>query len=122
MNDPDHTEHTQGLTSFSQAIKTPHAIYCSGQLPADAQGNIIEGTMGEKTAAVLKALSAVLTEGGSSLEKIVKAQIFLTDMNDFAEMNVEYEKWIKHKPARSCVAVKQLPKGVNIEIECVALP
>lgn len=78
--------------------------------------------MGEKTAAVLKALSAVLTEGGSSLSKIVKAQIFLTDMKDFAEMNAEYEKWITHKPARSCVAVKQLPKGVNIEIECVALP
>ncbi|KAF8847378.1 Endoribonuclease L-PSP [Acephala macrosclerotiorum] len=107
---------------YSQAIKTKHAIYCSGQLPADAQGNIVQGTMGEKTAAVLKALSAVLAEGGSSLDKIVKAQIFLTDMSDFAEMNAEYEKWIKHNPARSCVAVKQLPKGVNIEIECVALP
>lgn len=78
--------------------------------------------MAKKTAAVLKALSAVLIEGGSSLDKIVKAQIFLTDMGDFAEMNAEYEKWIKHKPARSCVAVKQLPKGANIEIECVALP
>ncbi len=110
------------LTNFSQAIKTPHAIYCSGQLPADAQGNIVDGTVAERTAAVLKALSAVLTESGSSLARIVKAQIFLTDMNDFAEMNAEYEKWIKHKPARSCVAVKQLPKGVNIEIECVALP
>ncbi|KUJ08388.1 YjgF-like protein [Mollisia scopiformis] len=107
---------------YSQAIKTPHAIYCSGQLPADAEGNLVEGSMGEKTAAVLKALSAVLAEGGSSLDKIVKAQIFLTDMADFAEMNVEYEKWIKHKAARSCVAVKQLPRGVNIEIECVALP
>jgi 2-iminobutanoate/2-iminopropanoate deaminase len=106
----------------SQAIKTPHAIYCSGQLPADAEGNIVEGTIGERTQACLKALSAVLTEAGSSLDKIVKAQIFLTDMKDFVEMNAEYEKWIKHKPARSCVAVKQLPKGVDIEIECVALP
>jgi 2-iminobutanoate/2-iminopropanoate deaminase len=78
--------------------------------------------MGDRTQACLKALSAVLTEAGSSLNKIVKAQIFLTDMKDFAEMNAEYEKWIKHKPARSCVAVKQLPKGVDIEIECVALP
>jgi reactive intermediate/imine deaminase len=78
--------------------------------------------MGQRTGACLKALSAVLTQAGSSLDKIVKAQIFLTDMNDFAEMNAEYEKWIKHKPARSCVAVKQLPKGVDIEIECVALP
>jgi 2-iminobutanoate/2-iminopropanoate deaminase len=78
--------------------------------------------MGQRTEACLKALSAVLDEAGSSLDKIAKAQIFLTDMKDFAEMNSEYEKWIKHKPARSCVAVKQLPKGVDIEIECVALP
>ncbi|KAK6583776.1 hypothetical protein PZA11_003506 [Diplocarpon coronariae] len=107
---------------YSQAIKTPHAIYCSGQLPADAQGNIVKGTMAERTAAVLRALSAVLEEAGSSLDKVVKTQIFLTDMRDFAEMNVEYEKWITHKPARSCVAVYQLPKGADIEIECVALP
>jgi reactive intermediate/imine deaminase len=78
--------------------------------------------MSQRTEACIKALSAVLTEAGSSLDKIVKAQIFLTDMKDFAEMNVEYEKWIKHKPARSCVAVRQLPKGVDIEIECIALP
>ncbi len=56
------------------------------------------------------------------MDKIVKVQIFLTDMKDFAEMNNEYGKWIRHKPARSCVAVKQLPKGVDIEIECIALP
>jgi 2-iminobutanoate/2-iminopropanoate deaminase len=78
--------------------------------------------MGERTAACLKALSAVLTEARSSLDKVVKVQVFLTDMKDFAEMNAEYEKWIMHKPARSCVAVKELPKGVDVEIECVALP
>ena len=78
--------------------------------------------MGEKTAACIKALSAILGEAGSSLERIVKVQIFLTDMKDFAEMNAEYEKWITHRPARSCIAVKELPKGSNVEIECVALP
>jgi len=78
--------------------------------------------MGEKTGACLKALSAILDEAGSSLDKIVKVQIFLTDMKNFAEMNKEYERWIKHRPARSCVAVKQLPKDVDVEIECVALP
>ena len=122
MNIKQHVTCFQTDVSQSQAIKTPHAIYCSGQLPADAQGNIVEGSVGEKTQACLKALSAILSEAGSSLERIVKAQIFLTDMKDFVEMNAEYEKWIRHKPARSCVAVKQLPKGVNIEIECVALP
>jgi hypothetical protein len=78
--------------------------------------------MQEKTKACLSALSAVLMKAGSRLERIVKVQIFLTDMSDFAEMNKEYETWIKHSPARSCVAVKELPKGVNIEIECIALP
>ncbi|KAE9373337.1 hypothetical protein N431DRAFT_465632 [Stipitochalara longipes BDJ] len=116
------TDRSAAVGPYSQAIKTPHAIYCSGQIPADSQGNIIEGTMGQRTEACINALSAVLTEAGSSLDKIVKAQIFLTDMKDFAEMNAEYEKLIRHKPARSCVAVKQLPKGVDIEIECIALP
>lgn len=78
--------------------------------------------MREKTEAVLRNLQEVLVTAKSSLSKIVKVQVFLTDMNDFAEMNEEYEKWITHKPARSCVAVKELPKGVNIEIECIALP
>lgn len=78
--------------------------------------------MSSKTAACIKGLSGVLDEAGSSLDKIVKVQIFLTDMRDFAEMNAEYEKWITHKPARSCVAVKELPRGVAVEIDCVALP
>lgn len=91
-------------------------------MPADSQGNLVEGSTAEKTRACLEALDAILTEAGSGLDRIVKIQIFLTDMADFADMNKEYEKLIKHKPARSCVAVKQLPKNVNIEIECVALP
>jgi enamine deaminase RidA (YjgF/YER057c/UK114 family) len=78
--------------------------------------------MGERTQACIKALSAVLTEAGSSLDRIVKAQVFLTNVKDFKEMNAEYEKWIKHKPARTCVVVTGLPKGVNIEIDCTALP
>lgn len=91
-------------------------------MPADAEGNIVDGSTAAKTRACITALQAILTDAGSGLDRIVKVQIFLTDMADFAEMNGEYEKWITHKPARSCVAVKQLPKGVNIEIECVALP
>jgi len=113
---------TRAKALQSQAIKTPTAIYCSGQLPADLRGNLVEGSIREKTKACIKALSAILEEADSSLDRIVKVQIFLTDMNDFAEMNEEYSQWIKHSPARSCVAVKSLPKGVNVEIECVALP
>ncbi|KAI0164941.1 endoribonuclease L-PSP [Xylariaceae sp. FL1272] len=107
---------------YSHAVKTPTAIYCSGSIPMDSAGNLVEGTITEKTAQVFKNLKAVLTEAGSSLDKVVKVNIFLADMGDFAEMNVEYGKWLTHKPARSCVAVKTLPKNVDVEIECIALP
>ncbi|KAI2640551.1 Endoribonuclease L-PSP-domain-containing protein [Hypomontagnella submonticulosa] len=107
---------------YSHAIKTPTAIYCSGQIPCDANGNLVEGTIGEKTAACISNLKAVLTAAGSSIERVVKVNIFLADMSLFADMNKEYEKWFTHKPARSCVAVKQLPKAVDVEIECIALP
>ncbi|KAM7210250.1 Endoribonuclease L-PSP domain containing protein [Rhypophila decipiens] len=107
---------------YSQAIKTPTAIYCSGQIPWDRHGNLVEGTIQEKTAACITSLKVVLEEAGSSIEKVVKVNVFLTDMANFASMNEEYAKWFTHKPARSCVAVKQLPKGVDVEIECIALP
>ncbi|KAI1083208.1 Endoribonuclease L-PSP/chorismate mutase-like protein [Whalleya microplaca] len=107
---------------YSHAIKTPSAIYCSGQIPCDAAGNLVEGPIGVKTAACISNLKAVLTAAGSSIEKVVKVNIFLADMSLFADMNEEYAKWFTHKPARSCVAVKQLPKGVDVEIECIALP
>ncbi|KAI2614522.1 Endoribonuclease L-PSP-domain-containing protein [Hypoxylon fragiforme] len=107
---------------YSHAIKTPTAIYCSGQIPCDASGNLVEGTIGEKTAACISNLKAVLIAAGSSIERVVKVNVFLADMSLFADMNKEYEKWFTHKPARSCVAVKQLPKAVDVEIECIALP
>ncbi|KAI8954199.1 Endoribonuclease L-PSP-domain-containing protein [Xylaria longipes] len=106
----------------SHAIKTPTAIYCSGSIPMDSQGNLITGSITEQTTQVFKNLKAVLTEAGSSLDKVVKVNIFLADMGSFAEMNEEYAKWLTHKPARSCVAVKTLPKNVDVEIECIALP
>ncbi|KAH8675629.1 Endoribonuclease L-PSP/chorismate mutase-like protein [Xylariales sp. PMI_506] len=107
---------------YSHAVKTPTAIYCSGQIHLDPAGNLTQGTIAEKTALCFKNLEAVLKASGTSLNKIVKVNIFLADMSDFVEMNGEYEKWMTHKPARSCVAVKQLPKGADVEIECVALP
>ncbi|EHA53712.1 hypothetical protein MCOR02_001405 [Pyricularia oryzae] len=107
---------------YSHAIKTPHAIYCSGSIPVDAQGNMVEGTIQQKTEACIKNLAAVLKEAGSSIEKVVKVNIFLADMDNFAAMNEEYAKWFTHKPARSCVAVKTLPKNVDVELECIAMP
>jgi 2-iminobutanoate/2-iminopropanoate deaminase len=69
----------------------------------------------------IKNLSAVLKAAGSDISRVVKVNVFLTTMDNFAEMNGMYEKWFTHKPARSCVAVYQLPKGAPVEIECVAL-
>jgi 2-iminobutanoate/2-iminopropanoate deaminase len=63
---------------------------------------------------------AILKEAGVGIERVVKCNVFLTDMANFAEMNGVYEKYFAHKPARSCVAVHQLPKGVPVEIECIA--
>jgi enamine deaminase RidA (YjgF/YER057c/UK114 family) len=71
----------------SQAIKTPNAIYCSGQIPCDAEGNLVEGTIQQKTAACISNLKAVLEEAGSSIEKVVKVNVFLTDMANFAVRN-----------------------------------
>jgi 2-iminobutanoate/2-iminopropanoate deaminase len=79
-------------------------------------------TITEMTELCIKNLSAVLTAAGSSLSRVVKVNVFLTTMDNFVEMNATYEKYFTHKPARSCVAVYQLPKGVPIEIECIALP
>jgi reactive intermediate/imine deaminase len=96
-------------------------IYVSGQIPATASGDLVEGSIGEKTAACIGNIEAILAAANSSLEKVVKVNVFLTTMNNFAGMNAEYEKWFTTKPARSCVAVYQLPKGVDVEIECIAM-
>ncbi|KAI1531220.1 L-PSP endoribonuclease family protein Hmf1 [Pyrenophora tritici-repentis] len=65
-------------------------------------------------------IKGILTEAGVAMERVVKVNVFLDDMANFAEMNSIYEQYFAHKPARSCVAVKQLPKGVPVEIECIA--
>ncbi|CZT03114.1 probable BRT1 protein, down-regulated by mating factor B [Rhynchosporium agropyri] len=109
---------------YSQAIATSSTIYCSGQIPCDPSGNILTletSTIGQMTEQCIKNLSAVLKEAGSDISKVVKVNVFITTMDNFAEMNATYEKFFTHKPARSCVAVYQLPKGVPVEIECIAL-
>ena len=100
-------------------------IFVSGQIPASASGEILSSdssTIGERARQCIENLRAILVAAGSSLERTVRVGVFLTSMDSFAEVNAEYEKWFTHRPARTCVAVKQLPKGVDVEIECVALP
>ncbi|KAK3059679.1 hypothetical protein LTS18_010289 [Coniosporium uncinatum] len=106
---------------YSQAIASGPHIFVSGQIPADASGALVSGSIADKTTACCKNIAAILEAANSSMEKVVKVNVFLDDMAHFAEMNGVYEKWFAHRPARSCVAVKQLPKGVPVEIECIAL-
>ncbi|TVY23388.1 2-iminobutanoate/2-iminopropanoate deaminase [Lachnellula hyalina] len=119
-------EATVPIGPYSQGFKTIPStplVWVSGQIHAGISGNLIEGTIAEQTAACLKNLVAVLTAAGSSLEKVFKVTIFLADMSYFAEMNTEYAKWFvweRNMPVRSCVAVKQLPKGARVETEAVA--
>ncbi|KAL8936398.1 MAG: hypothetical protein Q9211_004207 [Gyalolechia sp. 1 TL-2023] len=107
-------------------ILSPHALYISGQLPALADGSLPDGSMAYKASLCIANLKAILAAAGSDISKVVKTTVFLTDMKNFAEVNSEYEKHFgvdgAPKPARSCIAVHQLPKGVEVEIECVALP
>ncbi|OJD36618.1 l-psp endoribonuclease family protein [Diplodia corticola] len=106
---------------YSQAVQVGQQIFVSGQIPADTQGNLIEGSIGQKTEACCNNIIAILQEAGSDISRVFKVNVFLDDMANFGEMNGVYEKFFAHKPARSCVAVKQLPKGVPVEIECIAI-
>jgi len=106
---------------YSQAVSIGDMIYTSGQIPLDASGVLVEGDIKEQTKQVLTNLSEVLKEGGSSLDKVVKTTIFLSNMENFASVNKIYAEFFgNHKPARSTVAVKTLPLQVGIEIEAIA--
>lgn len=106
---------------YSQAIVIKDMVFTSGQIPINpATGNIEAVTIEEQAEQVMKNLGEVLKAAGSSFENAVKTTCFLADMNDFAAFNAVYAKYFTTKPARSCVAVKTLPKGVLVEVEVIA--
>ena len=106
---------------YSQGIITGNLFFSSGQIALDpATGEVVGTTIEEQTEQVMKNLGAVLKEAGSSYEKTVKTVCFLADMGDFAAFNEIYGKYFTEKPARSCVAVKTLPKNVLCEVEVIA--
>lgn len=107
---------------YAQAVTVNGFIYSSGQIPVTADGVLVEGTIEEQTNQVFANLKAVLEAANSSLDKVVKATVFITDMNDFAAINEVYAQHFgAHTPARSCVQVARLPKDAHIEIEVIAL-
>lgn len=106
---------------YSQAVKCGGMLFTSGQIAINpASGEVEADTIEAQTEQVMKNLGAVLEEAGSSYEKVVKTTCFLSDMADFAAFNQVYGKYMTEKPARSCVAAKQLPKNVLVEVEVIA--
>lgn len=106
---------------YSQAIIQDTIVYTSGQIPCDpVSGEVVGNTITVQAEQVMKNLEAVLTEAGTGFEKVVKTTCFLSDMKNFAEFNEIYAKYFINKPARSCMAVRDLPKGVLCEVEAVA--
>ena len=108
---------------YSQAIKIENTLYTSGQIPVDpTNGKVISTEITEQAQQVMKNLQAVLEEGGSNLNSVIKTTCFLTDMADFTAFNEVYGSYFgDHKPARSCVAVKELPLNVRVEVEAIAV-
>lgn len=107
---------------YSQAIVAGNMLYTSGQIPLNPENGQIEGNnVTEQAERVMKNLAAVLEEAGTSFDNVVKTTCFLANMADFAAFNEVYAKYITSAPARSCVAVKDLPKGALVEVEVVAV-
>lgn len=105
---------------YSQAIVSGGMVYTSGQIAINPSTGNIEGTtIEEQTEQVCKNVAELLKASGTSIDKVVKTVCFLADMNDFAAFNAVYAKYFVSKPARSCVAVKTLPKNVLVEIDTV---
>lgn len=111
----------QAIGPYSQAIKANGMLYTSGQIGLTPQGEL-QGDISTQTKQVLNNLKEVLKAGNSSMDKVIKTTIFLSNMDDFGIVNAIYAEFFgEHKPARSTIGVKALPKNALVEIECIAL-
>ena len=107
---------------YSQAILAGNTLYCSGQIALDAKtGEFLKGTIEEQTKKCCENIKEVLSQAGYGFEDVVKTTCFLANMSDFAAFNGVYAQYFTSKPARSCVAVKELPKNGLVEIEIIAV-
>lgn len=106
---------------YSQAIVHGDLVFTSGQIPINPEsGNIEASGISAQTEQVMKNIGEVLAASGSSFEKVIKTTCFLANISDFAAFNEVYAKYFTEKPARSCVAVRELPKGALVEVEVIA--
>ncbi len=122
MNKKIHTDKApQAIGPYSQAVVCQNLVFTSGQIPLNPETGMLEGeNISEQTHRVCQNLKAVLEASGASLETAVKTVCYLANISDFSEFNEVYAQYFTEKPARSCVAVKQLPKGALVEVEVVA--
>ncbi len=119
-----HTEKAPAaIGPYSQAIEANGMVFASGQIPLDpATGEVVEGGIKEQTRQALTNAAGVMEAAGLTLANVEKTTVFMADMNDFAAMNEVYSTFFSEPfPARSAVAVKALPKGVLVEVECIAV-
>ena len=107
---------------YSQAVRAGGMVFCSGQIPLNAQGELVEGSIADQTRQVLRNLEAVLKSADLTLASVVKTTCFLTNLGDFKEMNAAYAEFFpENPPARATVEVSALPAGVAVEIDCIAV-
>ena len=112
----------EAIGPYSQAIQYDKLLFSSGQIPVDPEnGAIVAGGIAAQAAQVMKNIGAILEKAGAEYASVLKTTCFLSDMNDFAAFNEVYAKYFTEKPARSCVAVKTLPKNVLCEVEVIAV-
>ena len=112
----------EAIGPYSQAIQYDKLLFSSGQIPVDPEnGAIVAGGIAAQAEQVMKNIGAILEKAGTEYASVLKTTCFLSDMNDFAAFNEVYAKYFTEKPARSCVAVKTLPKNVLCEVEVIAV-
>ena len=112
----------EAIGPYSQAIQYDKLLFSSGQIPVDPEnGAIVAGGIAAQAEQVRKKIGAILEKAGAEYASVLKTTCFLSDMNDFAAFNEVYAKYFTEKPARSCVAVKTLPKNVLCEVEVIAV-
>jgi 2-iminobutanoate/2-iminopropanoate deaminase len=123
MNNKIYTDKAPAaIGPYSQAVQAGNILYISGMIPVDPATNTMAGpTIVEQASQIMRNIDAVLKEAGYTVDDVVKTTCFLADMNDFSKFNEVYADFFTSKPARSCVAVKQLPKGALAEVETIAI-
>lgn len=115
------TQAPSAIGPYSQGIKVGNWIYTSGQIPLTPEGTLVTGDIKAQTHQVFKNLKAILAAAGATWNDVVKATVFIANMDDFAQVNEVYGEYFgTHRPARSCVEVARLPKNAGVEIELVA--